>query len=313
MRARLYVASLVGAVAAAPLSARASPRPDHREGPCDQCLSSLPAGDDPRPLLVLLHGDGENAASMFQAWEPAAAARGNAVLALACNRAQGCTSKSWWRWNGSPSWIERQAAALGELRPIDVQRMWIVGWSGGGTYLGMRTQELESTFAALVIHGGGIAPASAACSTVRAPVYFLVGNANPLHYLAEGLRDYYTSCGNDVTWTLLRGADHDGERRALTAHREAILDWLESKRLTLPVAAAGGTDELDAPSAPPRPEAPAGASPMPPTAPPASCRCMSAGGARDRPERDQGMLASIAAVAAAVRRAQRPHRPAQER
>jgi hypothetical protein len=244
---------------------------------------------------------------MFQAWEPAAAARGVAVLALACFGAQGCASKSWWQWNGSPAWIVDQASAFAELRPIDEQRRWIVGWSGGGTYIGMRTQELESSFAALVIHGGGVAPASGSCSSARAPVYFLVGDANPLHYLAEGLRDYYRHCGNEVTWTLLAGAAHDGERRALAAHREAILDWLEAKGRTptAPVAPAT-TVAPDAPTAPAQaPALPA----VPPTSG-SSCRCGSAAPARE-PERDLAILASIAAVAAAG--ARRAHRPSGER
>jgi predicted esterase len=207
--------------------------PRRTPGPCPDCITSLPPGAEPRPLLVLLHGDGETAASMYDAWQPSASARGIAVLALACPRAEGCASQSWWRWNGDPAWLVRQVRAVGELRPIDPARTWIVGWSGGASYLGFRTQAIEETFAAIVIHGGGMPPAAGACASRPAGVYFLVGSANPLHSLAVGLRGHYDACGNDVTWTLLPGVDHDGERRALAAHREAILDWLATRRLTV--------------------------------------------------------------------------------
>jgi poly(3-hydroxybutyrate) depolymerase len=112
-------------------AARAEDNSARRSGPCEHCLASLPSGVDPRPLLVLLHGDGDSAAAIFTQWEHSAAARRVAVLALECPRAAGCGSRSWWRWNGSPAWITRQIAALSQLRPIDSQQLWIVGWSGG--------------------------------------------------------------------------------------------------------------------------------------------------------------------------------------
>ncbi|MGD0528444.1 MAG: prolyl oligopeptidase family serine peptidase, partial [Polyangiaceae bacterium] len=181
------------------------------KGPCVGCLSSLPAGTEPRPLLVLLHGDGETAAGMLDAWGPAAAARGIVVFAPTCPPSEGCTSQSWWKWNGEPSWLLRQIDALAETRAIDPARMWIAGWSGGGTYIGWNTQELERTFAALVIHGGGVQPRRSACSDPKAAIYFLGGDQNPLHSLTEPLHDYYVRCRHDdMTWTVLKGVDHEG-------------------------------------------------------------------------------------------------------
>jgi poly(3-hydroxybutyrate) depolymerase len=307
---RALCAALLPTVALLASSSRARAdggAPSRVAGPCAQCVSSLPAGLDPRPLLVLLHGDGESAASMFDAWQAGAAARGIAVLALACPIAEGCTARSWWRWNGDPAWLVKQTSTLGELRPIDRDRMWIVGWSGGASYIGMRTQEFERSFAAIVIHGGGVAPASGSCAAPGAPIYFLVGDANPLHYLVEPLRDHYATCGNDVVWTLLRGADHGGERRALTGHREAILDWLSSKRLALPSQDAATIDATT--EAGPGVEPPASAmatapppalmapSPPPPTP---SCRCSAPGACTAK-----GPLVWLLSVGAAVALRQR--------
>jgi poly(3-hydroxybutyrate) depolymerase len=102
-------------------------------GPCADCLVSLPAGTDPAPLLVLLHGDGETARSVFDLWEPAASKRGIVVFAPSCPRAEGCTAQSWWKWNGDPSWLQHQVTALGALRTLDPARMWVAGWSGTAT------------------------------------------------------------------------------------------------------------------------------------------------------------------------------------
>jgi poly(3-hydroxybutyrate) depolymerase len=167
---------------------------------------------------------------MFDMWAPAAEARAVAVLALTCPLSEGCTQQSWWQWNGDPAYLREQIRFVTDRQRIDPARMWIAGWSGGASYLGYRTQEIERMFSAIVIHGGGIRPAFASCSNPQASVYFLVGDANPLHNLAVQLRDYYAGCGHDLSWNLLQGATHDGERRALGSRIEGIFDWLATKR-----------------------------------------------------------------------------------
>jgi predicted esterase len=234
----------------------AQPTPRTR-GPCTDCLVSLPAGTDPAPLLVVLHGDGEPAGSIFDAWAAAASRRGILVFAPACPRSEGCTSSSWWRWNGDSSWLHAQVDALAGQRAIDRSRMWIAGWSGGGTWVGWHTVELEAEYAAIVIHGGGSAPGQRTCAAVPAAIYFLGGDRNPLHALTESLHEYYaTTCPHpDLTWTVLAGADHPGERKALGKYREPLLDWLSSHARAAPDA--GSSDAVS-------PAAPASAPPSPP-------------------------------------------------
>jgi predicted esterase len=205
--------------------------PTRSRGPCAECIASLPAGSDPRPLLVLLHGDGESATMMMGEWGRAAENRRIAVLALQCPRSEGCTAQSWWKWDQPVGgWLRSQVDAVRRMRPIDEHRMWVVGWSGGASYIGSRTLEFEPLFSAIVIHGGGQPPrAIDACSPTKSGVYFLVGDGNPLHALARELHDHYVRCQNDLVWTLLSHADHQGERAALASHREAILDWLETR------------------------------------------------------------------------------------
>ncbi len=224
------IALLVASMVVPGLARADGATPSRQSGPCPGCRYSLPRGDAPAPIVVLLHGDGESAAAVFDAWASAAEARGIAVFAPSCPRDEGCASQSWWRWNGSPAWLTSQIDVLAKHRPLDAERMWIVGWSGGASYIGYRSQELERTFAAIVIHGGGMRPASDDCAVSPASVSFLVGDKNPLHSLAVELRDHYAACGNDLSWTLLKGADHAAEWRALPAHREAILDWLATRR-----------------------------------------------------------------------------------
>jgi hypothetical protein len=85
------------------------------------------------------------APEVHAAWERFAAPRGVAVLALACPVELGCKG-SFWRWNGAPSWIVTQVDRLASHHAIDRSRTWLAGWSGGASYIGLRTQELERTF-----------------------------------------------------------------------------------------------------------------------------------------------------------------------
>jgi hypothetical protein len=242
---------------------------------------------------------------MFDAWAPAAEARGFAVLAPMCPREAGCTSQSWWRWNGSPSWLLEQIGALSERRPLDPERMWIVGWSGGASYVGFRTQEFERSFAAIVVHGGGMPPVWGGCSSSPASVYFLVGDANPLHALAVRLRDYYADCHHDITWKLLHGSDHRGEWRALASHVDAILDWVATKRLVHSAVEAIPVGPADAQPTAPVPETATTASASSPiaTGSPAShaaCRC-SIRGPTSPEHRDAAAWLLVCGGAVAVR------------
>jgi len=190
--------------------------------PCKGCVLELPNGKDPVPLVVILHGDREHAKSAAARWHAAVAKRGWALLALECPRDRGCKD-SFWQWDGDPSWVWDQVAAVKKQHAID--RVVLVGWSGGASYLGWRAQAWRDA-TALVLHGGGMGPRDPDCST-GPPVYFLVGDKNPLHRLAVALRDHFTGCKRDVTWDLVKGGDHAREEAALTpAKAGVILDWV---------------------------------------------------------------------------------------
>jgi predicted esterase len=187
----------------------------------DADVIELPAASEPVPLVVILHGDREHAAAAAARWRAVVKKRGWALLALECPHDLGCKD-SWWQWDGDPAWVLDRITKV--KAGLAISKVIVVGWSGGASYLGARAQAWTGVDA-LVIHGGGMAPTSSEC-VAGPPVYFLVGDKNPLHKLAISLHDYFTACKREVTWDVVKGADHEREASALTAKKAgAILDW----------------------------------------------------------------------------------------
>ena len=206
--------------AALTLCATASAAP-----PCKRCVLETPAGSDPVPLVVVLHGDREHAAAAAERWRSPVKKRGWALLSLECPTELGCKD-SFWKWDGDPQWVRDQIDAVAKQRPIDRTRIVLIGWSGGASYIGWRAQAWID-MAAIVIHGGGMPPGSDDCAKTGPPVYFLVGDKNPLHELARALHDYFEGCKREVVWDVVKGADHEREGSALTAKKAAtVLDWV---------------------------------------------------------------------------------------
>lgn len=192
--------------------------------PCAGCTLDVPERTDAIPLLVVLHGDRESAPDAADRWRTVALPRGFAVLSLACP----CEQRSWWMWGGAPAWVDTQVAAVARDHAIDPARTYLVGWSGGASFVGMHAPAWGK-FAAAVYHGGGQPPTTSdACPRAPLPAYFLVGDRNPSHASAQKLRAYYERCGQALTWDLVAGGDHAAEDAALHAAKAAaILDWLE--------------------------------------------------------------------------------------
>ena len=207
---------------------------------CAGCRLSFPeaapGATDKVPLVVTLHGDYQPVSTMHDAWRRIAVPRGVAVLSLACPTSLGCKG-SWWRWDGAPAWILGEIAKVEKRRAIDRDRLYLAGWSGGGSYMGWRAQELSQTFAAFVIHGGGMPPATPACASEKVPVYFLVGDKNPYHYLGKELATYFRGCGSTVTWDLLKDAEHPAEWNALPGRGRKVMDFLLSHTRLAPAPA----------------------------------------------------------------------------
>jgi MYXO-CTERM domain-containing protein len=211
------------------------------ELPCASCLR-----DDPkttgRPLVVVLHGDGQPAQAARAPFHALAVERDIGLFVPTCPRSEGCSAGSYWRWNGDPSWLRLRVAEYARAIGSDPSRIAVVGWSGGASYLGYRLPELGAEYNVVAFLGGGMAPAITGCEPSAArPAYFLVGDKNPYHGLAKELRAAADRCGYAVSWNLLPGADHAGEWRAVSSRDRmgALLDFIVANPRTLAAAAPG--------------------------------------------------------------------------
>lgn len=203
-----------------------------QKSPCAGCTLEIPStATDPVPLVVVLHGDTDTARERGNKWRAAIERRGWALLALDCPDELGCPDGSWYKWDHDPRWVHEQVREVAERHRIDASRIYLVGWSGGATFIGEHLQVWPSLFAAVVIHGGGVEPEHDDCPDRPFPAYFLVGDKNPAHGGEKRLRAYFTECKQEVRWDLVRGANHAGEDAALTdAKADQILRWLANRR-----------------------------------------------------------------------------------
>jgi predicted esterase len=181
-------------------------------------------------LLVVLHGDEGSPGRVFGSWKRAAKEASYLLFAPQCPRAEGCTG-SWWRWSGDPRWLMDQLDAIEARYPVDRARVYLSGWSGGATYIGLFAPSFSPRFAAMNLSGGGAPPGNrSTCAACPTPVHYLMGDRNPLFSLAQGTRAYFEGCRHDLTWDGLAGANHAAELRAYTSPEKtrAILAWFSA-------------------------------------------------------------------------------------
>lgn len=187
--------SLLAAIASTALASTPS-------GPiCAGCTLDAPTHGQAMPLLVVLRAEHDDA---DLAWRAPALDGGWAVLTLS-------------GWDRDPGWVEEQVFAAARQQSIDLARVYLVGGPGGATYIARHVQALSETFAAVVITGGGAAPA--ACPDPVLPAYFWVDADDRA---ARTMRASLERCKQAPVWSAARGPL---DRATATT----ILGWLHRR------------------------------------------------------------------------------------
>lgn len=210
-------------------------------GLCRGCLF-VPARGEHRPLVVLLHGDRQPPRRMLRAFRAAAAKADVALLAPPCPVELGCDRQSFWRWGGDPGWLADLAARAVAQHGLDEDRVALVAWSGGASYLGKRMALLGDHYSAAVLLGGGVPGPE--CAAQPMPVFLVQGNRNPMHAQTVALRQRLEECQHEVRWHLLRGANHAAEWEAVRGSRlqREIFEFLAAQARPTPAETSHPSD-----------------------------------------------------------------------
>jgi predicted esterase len=200
--------------------------------PCPGCITQIPSSynGSPTPVVIAFHGDEATATIMFGFMQQAAQNAGYILVAPKCPADQGCTTGSWWQWNGPFTWALSQLDAVAAQYAVDDRRVYALGGSGGAVYLGYRSAELPPRIAGFAMVSGGFSSITNTCESCLLPVYILEGDLDYLLSDAQLARDFFLGCGNEVVYDLLPGVDHQGAGEALrTGKGDAILSWFSAR------------------------------------------------------------------------------------
>jgi len=210
-----------------------APVGDRQNWPCPGCIMHTPAGYNPAvptSLVVAFHGDeGDPGYIEWKLAEPVAEA-GMLMLSLKCPNELGCNQVdgSWWQWEAYVSshdatWVGAQVDAVEAEYNVELQRVFLVGFSGGSSYLSWYARDYADRYAAVAYLAGGYAPWNGMCAEpCPIPAYFLIGSQDFLLDGAEELSSYYQSCGHEVVFDLHPGVDHE----IINAGVPDLMNWL---------------------------------------------------------------------------------------
>jgi poly(3-hydroxybutyrate) depolymerase len=166
------------------------------------------------PLIVVLHGSGDNGLMPLKRWKDLA---DQEKIIIAGPNA--LDRRAWRIPEDAPEPIYEMIEALKLKYPVDPQRVYLFGHSGGAIvalYLALMQSEY---FAASAIHAGALFPKDGPVvdrARRKIPFSLFVGTRDPLFPVADlrETRDMLTSRGFSVDLTEIEGHNHNYGRRS---------------------------------------------------------------------------------------------------
>ena len=190
-------------------------------------LTVLPerAGDDePRPLIIALHGFGDTAANYPRAWGPAAEHFGAILIVPNGPRPVG-KGRGWGSVDEADAVVEAALAYARETFKVDWDRVVLTGFSQGGFMAMALGTRHPDRFVGVSPMAGGYIP------EIDAPAP--AGDGDPRYYFMVGSRDRamdqvrlaaadFEVAGYEVELRVLAGTGHSFPRRTTTELRKAL-------------------------------------------------------------------------------------------
>ncbi len=205
-----------------------------------------PAGvtaSQPAPLLVLLHGCGQDAASFAASTRAAAIARQHGCMVLLPEQASQANSQRCWNWFRAEARVAAEAVLLMSIvehvckqHSVQSDKIYLIGMSAGGSMALTLALRFPARFAGVVAHSSAV-PHSA--SNALQATQVMHGKRGPD---TQGLQR--SLAGQQLPPLLLLHGDADHTVVADNASESAAL-WLELlPRAAYPIPAPGHGQEI---------------------------------------------------------------------
>lgn len=174
-------------------------------------IAAPPPGSGPYPLVVILHGDdGQPAAPWNSGWGPLWAEEQSFIAMMP--KAPTAPTNSWWQGDleANAAWLIAAVASVADGHDVDIDRIYLIGYSGGSTFLGAFAPLYQDVFAAVQFTCGG-APATYTpppAPECRIPGRFVMADDDFMVQLAEPLYESFVALGHEMTWVSLPCSGH---------------------------------------------------------------------------------------------------------
>lgn len=184
----------------------------------------------PAPLIVVLHGSGDDGQMPVKRWKDFAKKEGIIIVG------PDASDRQMWRIpEDAPQFIYEMLESLKTKHNIDPRRVYLFGHSGGAIvalYLALLESEY---FAAAAVHAGAMRPEDAdfiGRTKRKIPLSLFVGTKDPLFPVADvrQTREMLTSRGFDVEMNLIVNHTHDYSQRSAEINL-MIWDFFKQHRL----------------------------------------------------------------------------------
>jgi len=179
--------------------------------------------------MVAFHGDeGDPASYIEYAMPEETGAAGYMLLSLKCPRDLGCGG-SWYSWRGSrsydSSWVESQVEAVEAEYNVDLNRVYLGGFSGGAYFLASYAPVHTDRFAGVLYMGGG-SGSQDGCPSCKMPAYFLLGGGDFGHISpARDTESFFRDCGHEVEFQTVAGLGH----RIAESKLNEVYTWFDTR------------------------------------------------------------------------------------
>ncbi|HEX2493566.1 MAG TPA: dienelactone hydrolase family protein [Steroidobacter sp.] len=190
-----------------------------------------PADSEDPPLLIVLHGSYGSARQMLNAWTALASEEGLLLLAP-----QARDRKVWSIRADGPAFIRALVDEVQRRHPLDRERIYLFGYSGGAVYA-LTLSMIESEYFAAVAVYGGVWRASNEFAALRyarrkVPIAIFMGERDEFFpsFAVRNTQRALEEAGHEVNLTILGYVAHDYGQVAEKVNRDAW-NFLKRRRL----------------------------------------------------------------------------------